>query len=144
MAEEFAESVMQEFDRELRTPKSSRRRSMAKKQVLGIPPLWVLGVGLVLAAGLLMHGDDRWIMLVMSALILGMEVGVLRLAEAKRSLFEVILSGAVAVTAIGRLAESVGRSFTVNHVYLILALAGSIFLLVEGFKREQSGADSER
>ncbi len=117
---------------------------MAKKQVLGTPPLWVLGIGLVLAAGLLMQGDERWIMLVISALILGMEVGVLRLAETKRNLFEVILSGAVAVTAIGRLAESVGKSFAVNHIYLILALAGSIFLLVEGFKREQSGSESDR
>jgi uncharacterized membrane protein YjjP (DUF1212 family) len=140
----MAESVMEEFNRELRTTKLSRRRSMAKKQVWGNPPLWVFGVGLVLAAGLLMHGNDRWIMLVMGALILSADMGVLRLAEAKRSLFEVILSGAVAVTSIARLAESVGKSFTVNHVYLILALAGSILLLVEGFKRDQSGSESER
>jgi uncharacterized membrane protein len=116
---------------------------MAKKQMWGAPPLWTLGIGLVLAAGLLMQGGDRWIVLVAGAIILAIDGGILRVAEAKRGLFEVILSGAVAVIAIARLVEAVGKSFDANHVYLILALMGSIFLLVEGFRLEQAGSGSE-
>jgi uncharacterized membrane protein len=116
---------------------------MAKKQVWGTAPLWTLGIGLVLASGLLMQGGDRWIVLAVGAIILAIDGGILRVAEGKRSLFEVILSGAVAVIAIARLVESVGKSFDANHVYLILALMGSVFLLVEGFRREQAGSGSE-
>src|SRR3990167_9092738 len=100
LAEQLAESVIHEFDRELRHEKSMRRRLMAKKHVWGVQPLWVLGVGLVLTAGLLLRGDDRWIALVAGGLILAIDVGLWRPADAKRGLVEVILSGAVAVTAI--------------------------------------------
>ncbi len=118
---------------------------MAKKHVWGVQPLWVLGVGLVLTAGLLLRGDDRWIALVAGGLILAIDVGLWRPADAKRGLIEVILSGAVAVTAIARLAESIDRStFTHTHVYLVLALVGSLFLLVEGFKRGQPGSETDR
>jgi uncharacterized membrane protein len=116
---------------------------MAKKQVWDTPPLWALGIGLVLTSGFLIQGGDRWIMIIISAIILAIDGGLLRLAEVKRSLFEVILSGTVAVTAIARLAESIGKSFTANHVYLILALVGSIFLVIEGLKQEQSGSGPE-
>lgn len=117
---------------------------MAKKQVWGAQPLWVVGVSLVLTAGLLLRGDDRWIVLGIGAVILAIETGVWHLADAKRGLVEVILSGAVALTAIARLAESVDHTFTVNHVYLVLALVGSLLLLVEGFKRGQPGSDPDR
>lgn len=86
---------------------------MAKRHVWGVQPLWVLGVGLVLTAGLLLRGDDRWIAL-------------------------------VTVTAIARLAESIDQRFTHNHIYLVLALVGSVFLLVEGFKRGQPGSEPDR
>jgi hypothetical protein len=143
-AQRYAEAVIEEFDQELRNAKLSRRRPMAKKQVWGAQPLWVVGVSLVLTAGLLLRGDDRWIVLGIGALILAIETGVWHLVDAKRGLVEVILSGAVALTAIARLAESVDRTFTVNHVYLVLALVGSLLLLVEGFKRGQPGSDTDR
>jgi hypothetical protein len=144
LAEQLAESVIHQFDRELRHEKSMRRRLMAKKYIWGVQPLWVLGVGLVLTAGLLLRGDDRWIALATGGLILAIDVGLWRPAEAKRGLVEVILSGAVAVTAIARLAESIDQRFTHNHIYLVLALVGSVFLLVEGFKRGQTSAETDR
>jgi di/tricarboxylate transporter len=97
-----------------------------------------------LTAGLLLRSDDRWIVLAIGALILAIEVGVWRPPEAKRGLVEVVLSGAVTLTAIARLAETIDRTFTVNHVYLVLALVGSLFLLVEGYKRSQPSSESER
>lgn len=115
---------------------------MAKKHVWGAQPLWVLGIGLVLSAGLLVRGDDRWLILAVGVLLLAMDVGLWRPTEGKRGLIEVVLSGALALTAIARLAESIDRTFTVNHVYLILALVGAVFLLVEGFKR--GGPEAER
>ncbi len=117
---------------------------MAKKHVWGVQPLWVLGVGLVLTAGLLLQGDDRWIALVAGGLILAIDVGLWHPADAKRGLIEVILSGAVAVTAIARLAESIDQRFTHHHIYLVLARVGSVFLLVEGFKRGQAGSEIDR
>ncbi|MEO6667253.1 MAG: hypothetical protein ABIO65_10835 [Nitrospiria bacterium] len=142
LAERLAESVIDEFDRELRSGKPPRRRPMAKKYVWGAQPLWVLGIGLVLSAGLLVRGDDRWLILAVGVLLLAMDVGLWRPTEGKRGLIEVVLSGALALTAIARLAESIDRTFTVNHVYLILALVGAVFLLVEGFKR--GGPEAER
>src|SRR3990172_3748597 len=132
LAEQLAESVIHEFDRELRHEKSMRRRLMAKKHVWGVQPLGVLGVGLVLTAGLLLRGDDRWIALVTGGLILAIDVGLWRPADAKRGLVEVILSGAGAVTAIARLAESIDQRFTHNHIYLVPPPPGPALFLVPG------------
>jgi len=117
---------------------------MAKRSVWGVQPLWAFGVGLVVAAGLLLHSDDRWIILGIGALLLAIEVGLWRPIEAKRGLLEAVLGGAVAVTAIARLAEAVDHTFQVNHVYLVLALVGALFLLIESFKRGGSSAESDR
>lgn len=117
---------------------------MAKKHIWGAQPMWVLGLGLVLSAGLLLHSDDRWMVLAVGAIFLIIDVGLWRPIESKRGLIEVVLGGALALTAVARLAESIDRTFTVNHVYLILALVGSLFLLVEGFKRGQPGAETDR
>jgi hypothetical protein len=117
---------------------------MTKKQMWGASPMWIIGIAMVFASGLLMRGGDQWIILIMGAVILAVDVGILRPAEGKRNLFEVILSGAVAVAVIARLTESIGKSFAANHVYLILVLVGSILLLLEGVRRELSGLGSEQ
>jgi hypothetical protein len=143
LAERLAESVIHEFHQELQDEKV-RRHSMAKKHVWGTQPLWVFGVGLMLASGLLLRGDDRWIVLVIGALMLAIEVGLWRPIESKRGLLEGVLSAAVALTAIARLAESVNNTFTVNHVYLVLALVGAVFVLVESVRRGTPGADTDR
>lgn len=116
---------------------------MTKKQMWGAPPMWVIGIAMMFASGLLMRGSDHWTLLVLSAVILAIDGGILRLVEGKRNLLEVILSGGVAVTAVVGLVESVGKAFASKHVFLILALAGSIFLLIEGFRRELSGSGTE-
>lgn len=117
---------------------------MAKKQVWGAQLLWTLGVALVLAAGLLLQGDDRWILLGVGVLLLVMEVQIWRPLEAKRGLVEVIAGGVLTITAMARLVESVGQSFTAHHVYRILALVGSLFILIEGVKRGQTGPEVEQ
>jgi hypothetical protein len=117
---------------------------MARRHVWGTQPLWVFGVGLMLASGLLLRGDDRWVVLVIGALMLAIEVGLWRPIEAKRGLLEGVLSAAVAVTAIARLAESVNNTLTVHHIYLVLALVGAVFVLVESVKRGTTPVDPDR
>lgn len=116
---------------------------MTKKHVWGTQPLWVFGVGLMLASGLLLRGDDRWIVLVIGALMLAIEVGLWRPIESKRGLLEGVLSAGVAITAIARLAESVNNTLTVHHIYLVLALVGAVFVLVESVKRGTAPADPD-
>ncbi|MBI3595647.1 MAG: hypothetical protein HY203_00670 [Nitrospirae bacterium] len=116
---------------------------MIRRQMWGASPMWVIGIAMMFASGLLMRDGDHWIILVLSAIILAIDGGILRLFEGKRNFFEVILSGAVAVTAVVGLVESVGKSFAAKHVFLILALVGSILLIIEGFRRELSGPGAE-
>lgn len=117
---------------------------MARRHVWGTQPLWVFGVGLMLASGLLLRGDDRWLVLVIGALMLAIEVGLWRPIESKRGLLEGVLSAAVAVAAIARLAESVNNTLTVHHIYLVLALVGAVFVLVESVKRGATPVDPDR
>jgi hypothetical protein len=143
LVERLAESVIHEFHQELQDEKI-RRRSVARKHVWGTQPLWVFGVGLMLASGLLLQGDDRWVVLAIAALMLAMEVGLWRPIESKRGLLEGVLSAAVAVTAIARLAESVNNTLTMHHIYLVLALVGAVFVLVESAKRGPALGDPDR
>ena len=114
---------------------------MARKQMWGASPMWLAGLAIVFAAGLLLRGQDHWVTLTLASILLMVDAGILRPSETKRNFVEVLLSGAVALSALSGLFEAVGKSFSNRHIYLILALAGAVLLMIEAYRREGAGSD---
>ena len=114
---------------------------MARKQMWGASPMWIAGLAIVFAAGFLLKGQDQWVAMIAASIILALDAGIIRTSEGKRNLVELLLGGAVVLSTLSGLFGSVGKSFSNRHIYLILALAGAVLLMIEAYRREAASSD---
>jgi hypothetical protein len=98
--------------------------------------LLYIGIVLVLAGSIVSKGEDMIIVLLGGVFILFLETMEFKTLSHKNSVFiEVILSSSLLLVAIIKLVDSVGKSFTARHLYLMAILLGLVLILLDNLKR---------